>query len=118
MARLEKKNGAFSVHAASSVIITVVGLAHMDGIILHSTFSAHPPLFSNALMFPIQGCTSVKVHTCILPHTHIPMHMLSQVQSKVNLKYDSWHREIVSKFGALLGQNMQEFHTTIGKARL
>ena len=47
-----------------------------------------------------------------LSHSH------TQVQSKVNLKYDSWHREIVSKFGGLLGQNMQEFHTTIAKARL
>eukprot|EP00731_Ephydatia_muelleri_P024350 Em0016g621a len=39
------------------------------------------------------------------------------VQSKVNLKYDSWHREILSRFGTLLAQNMQEFHITISRSR-
>lgn len=41
--------------------------------------------------------------------------VLFQVQSKVNLKYDSWHKEIVGRFGTLLGQNMQDFYTTISK---
>ena len=38
-----------------------------------------------------------------------------KVQQKVNLKYDSWHREILSRFGSLLGENMQDFHSTVGK---
>lgn len=38
-----------------------------------------------------------------------------QVQSKVNLKYDSWHKEVLSKFGQMLGQNMQDFHSQISK---
>ncbi|XP_055497118.1 cytoplasmic dynein 1 heavy chain 1 isoform X1 [Leucoraja erinacea] len=40
-----------------------------------------------------------------------------KVQSKVNLKYDSWHKEVLSKFGQMLGQNMQEFHSQISKSR-
>ena len=39
-----------------------------------------------------------------------------KVQQKVNLKYDSWHREILSRFGSLLGENMQDFHFTVAKA--
>ena len=38
-----------------------------------------------------------------------------QVQSKVNLKYDYWHKEIVGRFGSLLGQNMQDFYTVVSK---
>ena len=38
-----------------------------------------------------------------------------KVQQKVNLKYDSWHREILSRFGTLLGENMQDFHSTVAK---
>ena len=38
-----------------------------------------------------------------------------KVQQKVNLKYDSWHREILSRFGSLLGENMQDFHSTVAK---
>ena len=41
-----------------------------------------------------------------------------QVQSKVNLKYDAWHKEIVSRFGGLLGQNMQDFYTVISKVSI
>lgn len=40
-----------------------------------------------------------------------------QVQSKVNLKYDSWHKEVLSKFGQMLGTNMTEFHSQISKVR-
>ena len=42
---------------------------------------------------------------------------VSQVQSKVNLKYDSWHKEVLSKFGQMLGQNMQDFHSQISKVQ-
>ena len=28
----------------------------------------------------------------------------AKVQSKVNLKYDSWHKEVLTKFGQLIGQ--------------
>ena len=38
-----------------------------------------------------------------------------KVQQKVTLKYDSWHREILSRFGGLLGDNMKEFHNTVAK---
>ena len=40
-----------------------------------------------------------------------------QVQVKVNNKYDVWHKDIVGRFGSLLGQNMQDFYTVIGKVR-
>ncbi|XP_078728003.1 cytoplasmic dynein 1 heavy chain 1-like isoform X1 [Lampetra fluviatilis] len=40
-----------------------------------------------------------------------------RVQAKVNLKYDSWHKEVLSKFGQKLGQNMQDFHAQISKSR-
>ena len=38
-----------------------------------------------------------------------------QVQSKVTLKYDSWHKEVLSKFGSMLGNEMAEFHTQVSK---
>ena len=44
-----------------------------------------------------------------------PSSFLIQVQQKVMLKYDSWHREILSRFGTLLGDNMRDFHTTVAK---
>ncbi|XP_052105179.1 cytoplasmic dynein 1 heavy chain 1-like isoform X5 [Mytilus californianus] len=40
-----------------------------------------------------------------------------KVQSKVSLKYDSWHKEVLTKFGSFLGNEMTEFHATISKAR-
>ncbi|XP_012579828.1 PREDICTED: cytoplasmic dynein 1 heavy chain 1, partial [Condylura cristata] len=40
-----------------------------------------------------------------------------KVQSKVNLKYDSWHKEVLSKFGQMLGSNMTDFHSQISKSR-
>lgn len=40
---------------------------------------------------------------------------LFQVQSKVSLKYDSWHKEVVSKFGSMLGTEMQDFHGQVSK---
>ncbi|XP_072172912.1 cytoplasmic dynein 1 heavy chain 1-like [Diadema setosum] len=40
-----------------------------------------------------------------------------KVQSKVNMKYDSWHKEILSKFGNLLGGEMTEFHSALSKSR-
>jgi dynein heavy chain 1 len=41
----------------------------------------------------------------------------SQVQSKVNLKYDALQADLVSKFGAKLGSVSQEFFRTIRQAR-
>lgn len=38
-----------------------------------------------------------------------------QVQSKVNLKYDAWHKEVVSKFGNMLGTEMIDFHGQVSK---
>lgn len=38
------------------------------------------------------------------------------VQKKVNDKYDMWHKEVLTKFGGMLGQSMQEFHATVTKA--
>ncbi|XP_075232643.1 dynein heavy chain, cytoplasmic isoform X3 [Lycorma delicatula] len=41
----------------------------------------------------------------------------AKVQSKVTLKYDSWHKDILAKFGTLLGSKMSQFHTMIKKNR-
>jgi len=38
-----------------------------------------------------------------------------KVQSKVGLKYDAWHKEIVSKFGNMLGTEMLDFHGQVSK---
>lgn len=43
--------------------------------------------------------------------------LLLQVQSKVTLKYDSWHKEVLSKFGSMLGNEMSEFHSQVSKVR-
>jgi dynein heavy chain 1 len=40
-----------------------------------------------------------------------------QVQSKVNAKYDTWQRNILSRFGSKLGASMKETHAQILKAR-
>ena len=40
-----------------------------------------------------------------------------KVQSKVSLKYDSWHKDALGKFGAMLGSEMSGFHAQIAKAR-
>lgn len=41
----------------------------------------------------------------------------AKVQSKVTLKYDAWHKEALSKFGQLLGNEMTSFHTKVSKSR-
>ncbi|XP_070577189.1 cytoplasmic dynein 1 heavy chain 1-like [Ptychodera flava] len=41
----------------------------------------------------------------------------AKVQSKVNLKYDSWHKEVLSKFGTMLGDEMSDFHLSVSKSR-
>ncbi|VBB28797.1 unnamed protein product, partial [Acanthocheilonema viteae] len=41
----------------------------------------------------------------------------TKVQSKVSLKYDYWHREILQKFGSSVGQEMQVFFSDISKWR-
>lgn len=41
----------------------------------------------------------------------------AKVQSKVSLKYDSWHKETLSKFGSLLSNEMATFHTNVSKSR-
>jgi hypothetical protein len=40
-----------------------------------------------------------------------------QVQTRVNAKYDAWQRDILSRFGAKLGNAMKEMHAAILKAR-
>ena len=40
-----------------------------------------------------------------------------KVQSKVSLKYDSWHKDALSKFGNMLGTEMATFHTSVSKSR-
>lgn len=37
----------------------------------------------------------------------------AKVQSKVSLKYDSWHKDTLAKFGALLGNEMNSFHAQV-----
>lgn len=39
----------------------------------------------------------------------------AQVQSKVNMKYDTWHKDVLSKFASRLGDNLQEFYGTVSK---
>ena len=41
----------------------------------------------------------------------------AKVQSKVTLKYDSWHKEVLGKFGQLLGADMVSLHGAISKSR-
>ncbi|KAK6637160.1 Dynein heavy chain, cytoplasmic [Polyplax serrata] len=41
----------------------------------------------------------------------------AKVQSKVSLKYDSWHKDTLAKFGALLGNEMNLFHNQVTKSR-
>lgn len=40
-----------------------------------------------------------------------------KVQSKVSLKYDSWHKDALAKFSALLSSQMITFHTEVAKVR-
>lgn len=35
----------------------------------------------------------------------------------MSLKYDSWHKETLGKFGSLLGNDMSQFHTQVSKSR-
>ncbi|GBP31564.1 Dynein heavy chain, cytoplasmic [Eumeta japonica] len=39
------------------------------------------------------------------------------LRSKVALKYDAWHKEVLGKFGALLGGEMVQFHAQLSKSR-
>ena len=41
----------------------------------------------------------------------------AKAQSKVSLKYDSWQKDALGKFGSLLGTEMANFYGNIGKAR-
>ncbi|XP_054005626.1 dynein heavy chain, cytoplasmic isoform X1 [Hylaeus anthracinus] len=41
----------------------------------------------------------------------------AKVQSKVSLKYDSWHKETLGKFGTLLANEMASFHSHVSKSR-
>ncbi|MFH4975707.1 hypothetical protein AB6A40_002416 [Gnathostoma spinigerum] len=41
----------------------------------------------------------------------------TKVQSKVSLKYDYWHREVLQKFGTSVGGEMQSFYSQISKWR-
>ena len=38
-----------------------------------------------------------------------------KVQSKVSLKYDSLHKEVLGKFGSMLGNEMASFHNSVSK---
>ncbi|XP_040576126.1 dynein heavy chain, cytoplasmic [Lepeophtheirus salmonis] len=42
----------------------------------------------------------------------------AKVQTKVSLKYDSWHKDALSKFGSMLGNEMSGFHSTVSKSRV
>lgn len=41
--------------------------------------------------------------------------MFGKVQSKVSLKYDNWHKDILSKFGSHLGSEMQDLFSQVSK---
>lgn len=36
------------------------------------------------------------------------------IQSKINNKYDSWHREILTHFGETFGEKLREFYKNVG----
>ena len=40
-----------------------------------------------------------------------------KVQSKVSLKYDAWHKEMLASFGSMMAEHMTEFHCEISRAR-
>ena len=40
-----------------------------------------------------------------------------QVQARVNAKYDTWQKDILSRFGVKLGNAMKDMHAQILKAR-
>ncbi|VDN96525.1 unnamed protein product [Rodentolepis nana] len=40
-----------------------------------------------------------------------------KVQSTVTMKYDTWHKEILNKFGSNLGNEMQDFYKQMSEAR-
>lgn len=40
-----------------------------------------------------------------------------KVQSKVSLKYDAWHKEMLASFGTMMADRMAEFHSEISRAR-
>ncbi|CAF1621207.1 unnamed protein product, partial [Didymodactylos carnosus] len=40
----------------------------------------------------------------------------NKVQTKVTMKYDSWHKEVLSKFGQMLSDDMHEFHSHVSKS--
>jgi len=40
-----------------------------------------------------------------------------QVQASVSNKYDFWHKDILSSFGAKLGDSMQELYSSVSTAR-
>jgi len=40
-----------------------------------------------------------------------------KVQSKVMLKFDNWHKEVLNSFGKLLNEQMIGFHREIAKVR-
>ena len=39
------------------------------------------------------------------------------VQSKVNNKYDTWHKEVINKFGSIIDQQNRSFHEAVKQAR-
>ncbi len=41
----------------------------------------------------------------------------TKVQSTVNVKYDAWHKDVLSKFGHLLGSELQDFYGHVSKSR-
>ena len=41
-----------------------------------------------------------------------------KVQSKVMLKFDNWHKEVLNSFGKLLNEQMIGFHREIAKVYL
>ena len=41
----------------------------------------------------------------------------AKVQSKVSLKYDAWHKEMLASFGTMMGEHMTDFHVEISRAR-
>lgn len=59
----------------------------------------------------------VKNHSETLFQTGPVTVEFGKVQSKVSLKYDAWHKEMLASFGTMMADHMSEFHSEISRAR-
>ena len=73
--------------------------------------------------FSVKTSYSVLYHDDFVENRNIAFDFFSEfgpividygkVQAKVSMKYDSWHKDALSKFGTMLGTDMSSFHSTV-----